>query len=144
MTGLVLSRRLSFIRKFVLKRKRLKTVEMSFIQTRHQMKADLSALFSSQSFAADLKLIYRIALNTRQLNHDARRLPYSSRHRISAKKVLHFISTPWGDPFNGKISLLEAADKFTEQDPQYSDLYHWLSQLSSFGEKELVLKMFHQ
>lgn len=70
-----------------------------------------------------------MALSIKQLNYVASKAGYKG------KLLRHFLSTPWGAPFVGGCTLLEAADHFSEQEPKFSDLAELLEQFVSYREQ---------
>lgn len=85
----------------------------------HLLDRDLSFLFEQKYLAKEPTFLRRIAITIRQIHFE---LPGSS---IDA-----FVSQPLTD---SRITLLEAADKFSEQDPRHSDLSNLLWEISTIG-----------
>lgn len=138
-------RRVVFMRKLALRKKRLTPQEQRFKEALSHVIDDLSHIFSLKENVRDFLYLRRLSLNVKQLYFDAKRLTKCSKHKGHAEKVIHFLETPWGAPTVIRRSLLEAADRFSEQNPKYSDLNEWVTGISWYGPayKKLILSLLH-
>lgn len=96
-----------------------------------QMNKDWKALFASPELAKDFKFLRRMAINIKQLHHDAKRTSEFGELKTLAGQITQFLSTPLGAPFRAKETLVRAADLFSVQDPQDSDLSEILQKFTS-------------
>lgn len=73
-----------------------------------------------------------MAINIKQIQHDVKKAKHPRNWEASAHELAHFLSTPVGAPFVAELTLIEAADNYSQQEPQYSDLSELLSVFSRF------------
>jgi hypothetical protein len=106
----------------------------SFIEHLEIIKKEMLFLFQGSHLAKDAKFLRKMAINIKQLHFDAKKTSKSSEHRQQAIEVEHFLSTPIGAPFVSAITLLQAADSFSEQHPKESDLSHLLEDYAKYGK----------
>lgn len=91
-----------------------------------QLQRDFSALFEEKNLAKDAQFLRRVAITIKHLHYDAMRNPMSD-------EVLGFLTTPLGDFQVSEMTLLDAADSYSEQDPKHSDLSELLAEIATFG-----------
>ena len=98
------------------------------------IKKEMLFLFQRGHLAKDAKFLRKMAINIKQLHFDVKKTDKSSEHREQAVEVEHFLSTPIGAPFVSPITLLQAADSFSEQNPKESDLSRLLEDFAKYGK----------
>lgn len=91
-----------------------------------QLQRDFSALFEDKSLAKDAQFLRRVAITIKHLHYDAMRNPMTD-------EVQTFLTTSLGDFQVSEMTLLDAADSYSEQDPKHSDLSELLSEIATFG-----------
>ncbi|MCP5506349.1 MAG: hypothetical protein H7A38_05655 [Chlamydiales bacterium] len=108
------------------------------------LKADLLALhddwevlLKQDALLKDGKFLRKVAADILKLDTDATLAKKESSLKEQAE-VLHFaLSTPWGAPFIGETTLLDAANTFREDHPETA-LMHLLSDFLKYGHKKKV------
>lgn len=115
-------------------KKRSVNINFSYKEHLDLIKRELVFLFQGNHLAKDIKFLRKMAINIKQLHFDARIAKHLEEFKHHAKAVDHFLSTPIGAPFVGKITLTKAAETFSEQDPQDSDLSHLLMDFAKYGK----------
>lgn len=108
------------------------------------LKADLLALHDDwevllrqDALLKDGKFLKKIATDILKLDTDAT-LAKKEKSLKEQAEVLHFaLSTPWGAPFIGETTLLDAANTFREDHPETA-LMHLLSDFLKYGHKKKV------
>lgn len=85
-----------------------------------QLDADFFHLFEHKNLAKDLRFLRRVAITIRHLHFF---LP----HNCKLKK---FINSPLTE---SRVSLLQAADNLSEQDPLHSELSDLLQEIANTG-----------
>lgn len=108
------------------------------------LKADLLALhddwevlLKQDAMLNDGKFLAKVAADIQKLDNDATLAKKESSLKEQAE-VLHFaLSTPWGAPFIGETTLLDAAKSFKEGHPETA-LMHLLSDFLKYGHKKQV------
>ncbi|MCB1109649.1 MAG: hypothetical protein KDK64_01600 [Chlamydiia bacterium] len=113
-----------------------------------QLRADLLALhddwellMTQEAMADDPKFLEKVAGDIQQLDADAT-LALSSKKLKDQAEVVHFaLSTPWGAPFIGETTLIDAARSYDATNPE-SPLKHLLTDFLRYGHKKHV-PLFH-
>ena len=98
------------------------------------IKKEMLFLFQRGQLAKDAKFLRKMAINIKQLHFDAKKTNKQSEYRQQAIEVEHFLSTPIGAPFVSAITLLQAADSFSDQNPKESDLSQLLEDFAKYGK----------
>ncbi len=93
-----------------------------------RFKRDWEDLFEKESLARDMKFLRRMAIAIKQLQYHAA----NSKDRFGGERLYHFLSTPIGE-----TTLIEAADKYSDQDPRHSDLAELLGDVAKHGKQVL-------
>jgi hypothetical protein len=91
-----------------------------------QLQRDFAALFEDKRLAKDAQYLRRVAITIKHLHYDAMRNPMTD-------EVLEFLTTTFGDFQVSAMTLLDAADSYSEQDPKHSDLSELLVEIAGFG-----------
>jgi hypothetical protein len=140
MTSQAIRRRALLLKNFA-QRKKTFTREFRFKEALKYVKIDLEHVLSNKQIMPDLQYLRRLCINIKQLSHEASKIKDNEKSRASAERALQFVKIAWGAPHISTISLLEASDHFSHQDPFDSDLFHLLSTLSWYGPtyKKLIL-----
>ncbi len=99
------------------------------------MNRDWQALIHRPHLAKDSRFLRRMAINIKQLHHDAKKTQFQGNLPMLAKQVAHFLSTPLGAPFVAKETLVQAAYLFSEQEPKESDLSAMLGEFAYYGAR---------
>ena len=86
----------------------------------------LYRLFEFRELAKNPQFLRLVALSVRHAYFDARKNPQMS-------SLLQWITSPVADFMENQITLLEAADRFSHQEPRYSDLSELLLEIARFG-----------
>lgn len=92
--------------------------------------ADWESLQGNEAFQDDLPKLKQIARDLLKLEQDAKALMEQAE---KADEVHHLLTTPWGAPFVGEMTLLEAAKAFNGTPD--SPLFHLLRDFATFGPK---------
>jgi len=103
----------------------LTTIENTCDEMLEQLHLELERLFVQKYLGHDLRFLRKIAITIKHLHFDAK--------NVNDGKVCHFLTSPLGSFMENELSLLEAADLFSEQDPKYSDLGELLAEMAAFG-----------
>lgn len=117
-----------------LKKQTIKHSTCSFKEHLDIIKKEMLFLFQRGHLAKDAKFLRKMAINIKQLHFDAKKTNKRSEYKQQAIEVEHFLSTPIGAPFVSAITLLQAADSFSEQNPKESDLSHLLEDFAQYGK----------
>ena len=105
-------------RKVNIKRSAIKKIEgKSFIESLTKLKQDWKHLLKCNALSKDAKFLRRMALNIKQIHYDIKQSKHPKGWESETEKLLKLLSTT-----ETKVSLLEAADKFGDQEPSQSDL----------------------
>ncbi len=97
------------------------------------IKKEMLFLFQKNHLAKDIKFLRKMAINIKHLHFDAKNAKKNSQWKQQAKDIEHFLSTPIGAPFISSITLTQAADNFSEQNPKESDLSILLEDFGKYG-----------
>lgn len=97
------------------------------------MKKDFLLLFHNSNLLKDVKFLRKMAINIKQLHYDAKNARNSVQLKHCAKNIEHFLTTPIGAPFVADLTLTQAADSFSEQNPKESDLSLLLADFVAYG-----------
>lgn len=124
-------RRIVRLKKHYLKHKI--TNESSFKENLDLLKKEMLFLFQKKHLAKDVKFLRKMAIHIKQLHFDAKHA-IKSESKQQAQEVEHFLSTPMGAPFISGVTLTQAADSFSEQNPKESDLSTLLESFASYGQ----------
>jgi len=118
----------------------------------HQLKHDLSTLhdhwtklIEQERVAHDPAFLKKVADDIRKLDQDAKKAT-SFEELEERAQLLHFaLTTPWGAPFVGETTLLEAANTYTDDNPN-SSLQHLLADFAHYSQEEQapLLKVFDE
>lgn len=108
------------------------------------LKADLLALhedwevlLKQDAMLNDGKFLAKVVADIQKLDSDATLAKEESSLKEQAE-VLHFaLSTPWGAPFIGGTTLLDAANNYREGHPEAA-LMHLLSDFLKYGHKKKI------
>jgi hypothetical protein len=120
------------IKRCVVLKKIEKNKSGSFIESFIRLKTDWNQLLNDEYFATDFKFLLRMAINIKQICHDAKKSKHPKTWKEEVDQLSYFLSTPVGAPFVSRVTLLQAADNFSEQEPRHSDLAQLLSDFSKF------------
>jgi hypothetical protein len=106
----------------------------SFKEHLDVIKKEMFFLFNKNHLAKDVKFLRKMAINIKQLHYDAKLAKKTAEWKHQAKEIEHFLSTPIGAPFISTITLTQAADTFSEQNPKESDLSLLLEDFAKYGQ----------
>ncbi len=98
---------------------------------------DWEMLLNQDGMIKDPKFLEKIALDIQKLDADATHALEISRLKEQADIVHFALSTPWGAPFIGETTLLDAAKNYKADNPE-SALKHLLSDFLKYGHKKKV------
>ena len=98
---------------------------------------DWEMLLKQDGMIKDPKFLEKIALDIQKLDTDATHALEISRLKEQADIVHFALSTPWGAPFIGETTLLDAAKNYKADNPE-SALKHLLSDFLKYGHKKKV------
>jgi hypothetical protein len=104
-----------------------------------RFQGDWEHLFEKETLATDHKFLRKMAIAIKQMQHEAKSC------EASGEKVRHFLETPIGAPFVSKITLAQAADRYSEQEPKHSDLSELLRTFARYSKHFhfQILTVFH-
>ena len=98
---------------------------------------DWSRLLEKEALIDDEAFLKKIAVDIQQLDIDATIAIEHSELKEQAE-VIHFaLSSPWGAPFIGETTLLEAAKNYKAEEKETA-LKHLLSDFAKYGHKKKV------
>lgn len=103
----------------------------------HALHDDWEVLLKQSAMLKDSKFLERIANHIKKLDSHARLALEISRLKEQAEVVHYALSTPWGAPFIGETTLLDAANSYKADNPE-SALMHLLSGFLKYGEQKQV------
>jgi hypothetical protein len=83
-------------------------------------------LFEFRELAKNPQFLRLVAIAVRHAYFDAKK-------DRGMHPLLQWITLPMADFMENQVSLLEAADRFSHQEPKYSDLSELLLEISRFG-----------
>ncbi len=83
----------------------------------------------------DSKFLNKVAKDITQLNLDASQAEKVKSLKEKAELVNYLLTTPWGAPFVGETTLLEAAQSFKGENPSTSHLSHLMRDFATYGRK---------
>jgi hypothetical protein len=113
-----------------------------------KLRADLRALhddwemlLSQDTIANDPKFLEKIAADIQRLDTDATIALTATKLREQAEVVHFALSTPWGAPFIGETTLIDAARSYDSKNSD-SPLKHLLSAFIQYGHRKKV-PLFH-
>jgi hypothetical protein len=94
---------------------------------------------------SNLTFLKKFAQDIQHLDRDALALEHMEEVKEKAKLVHHILTTPWGAPFVGETTLLEAATNF-EQDQTNPSLKQLMIDFIQYGPETepLILKVFDE
>jgi hypothetical protein len=92
-------------------------------------------LFEFRELAKNPQFLRLVAISVRHVYFDAKKDPQMN-------SLLQWITSPVADFMENQITLLEAADRFSHQEPRYSDLSELLLEISGFGPLFIQLPLF--
>ncbi|NGX51110.1 MAG: hypothetical protein K1060chlam2_00967 [Chlamydiae bacterium] len=118
----------------------------------HDLREDLTTfhddweqLTKSERVAHDPAFLKKVAADIQKLDLDAKDAAQIAQLKECAQ-LLHFaLTTPWGAPFVGTSTLLEAANSYRD-DESNSSLQHLLTDFSHYGHEQQapLLKVFEE
>jgi hypothetical protein len=123
------------------KKEKNKRNEFSFVEHFDIIKKEISLLFQKNSLAKDVKYLRKMAINIKQLHHDAKNAQSCAHLKVHAKAVEGILSKPIEALGLGKMALTQAADSFSEQHPGESDLSQLLSNKAAVKLLRACLKL---
>lgn len=107
----------------------------------HALHDDWEMLLSQDTIANDPKFLEKIAADIQKLDADATIALTTTKLKEQAE-VIHFaLSTPWGAPFIGETTLIDAARNYNTKNPD-SPLKHLLFAFIQYGHRKKV-PLFH-
>jgi len=113
-----------------------------------KLRADLRALhddwemlLSQDTIANDPKFLEKIAADIQRLDTDATIALKATKLKEQAEVVHFALSTPWGAPFIGETTLIDAARSYDSKNSD-SPLKHLLSAFIQYGHRKKV-PLFH-
>ena len=107
----------------------------------HALHDDWEALLTQDSIANDPTFLEKVAADIQKLDADAT-IALSTSGLKEQAEVVHFaLSTPWGAPFIGEATLIDAARSYNAKNPDAS-LKHLLSGFLRYGHQKKV-PLFH-
>jgi hypothetical protein len=98
------------------------------------IRKEMLCLFQRNYLSKDIKFLRKMAINIKQLHFDAKNAKKTAEWKHQATDIEHFLSTPIGAPFVSAITLTQAADNFSEQNPKESDLSILLEDFGKYGQ----------
>ncbi len=98
------------------------------------LKKEMLFLFNKHHLAKDVKFLRKMAINIKQLHYDAKNAKKTAEWKHQAKEIEHFLSTPIGAPFVSPLTLTQASDSFSQQNPKESDLSILLEDFAKYGQ----------
>ncbi|NRA90101.1 MAG: hypothetical protein HRU43_03100 [Simkaniaceae bacterium] len=116
-------------------------IKDSLKQDLHALHDDWEVMLSQDTIANDPMFLEKVAKDIQNLDAHAT-LALNSENLKEQAELVHFaLSTPWGAPFIGETTLIEAAKTYTNQNPD-SSLKHLLQDFIQYGHKKKV-PLFH-
>lgn len=103
----------------------------------HALHDDWEILLKQDGMLNDSTFLKKIATDIQQLDIDATQALEVSKLKEHADIVHFALSTPWGAPFIGETTLLEAAKNYKANNPE-SALMHLLSDFLKYGHNKKV------
>lgn len=103
----------------------------------HALHDDWEILLKQDTMLKDSKFLEKIAADIKKLDSDATQALEISSLKEQADVVHYALSTPWGAPFIGETTLLEAAKNYKADNPE-SALMHLLSDFLKYGHQKKV------
>lgn len=103
----------------------------------HALHDDWEVLLKQSSMLKDSKFLEKIASHIKKLDSNATLALEISKLKEQAEVVHYALSTPWGAPFIGETTLLDAANKYKADNPE-SALMHLLSDFLKYGHHKEV------
>ena len=102
-------------------------------------------LNQNEGCAHDPTFLKKVATDIQQLDQDAKKAATITELKESAQLVHFALTTPWGAPFIGETTLVDAANTYTEENNN-SSLQHLLSDFARYGHEEQapLLKVFDE
>ena len=131
-------RRIIHIQKQKNRQRITKNKNNSFKEEAKRLNEELRNLLNQDNSIDEIKFLRRVAITVKQLHFDAKKAKKCQKLSRVAEKVEQFLCTPWGDENASFITLLQAADAYSEQDPKHSDLVEVLSHLKQCGPQLLA------
>ena len=107
----------------------------------HTLHDDWEMLLSQDTIANDPKFLEKIAADIQKLDADATLALGTTKLKEQAEVVHFALSTPWGAPFIGETTLIDAARSYDIKNPD-SPLKHLLSAFIQYGHRRKV-PLFH-
>jgi|GEM_PF-1464644 len=109
-------------------------ISNSFKEHLDIIRKEMLYLFQRNQLSKDVKFLRKMAINIKQLHFDAKNAKKTAEWKQQARDIEHFLSTPIGAPFVSAITLTQAADNFSEQNPKESDLSILLEDFGKYGQ----------
>ncbi|QVL57060.1 MAG: hypothetical protein KFB93_06680 [Simkaniaceae bacterium] len=103
----------------------------------HALHDDWEILLKQDEMLKDSSFLEKIAADIKKLDNDATQALEVSKLKEQANVVHFALSTPWGAPFIGETTLLEAAKNY-KTDHSESALMHLLSDFLKYGHRKKV------
>ncbi|GAB4194452.1 MAG: hypothetical protein Tsb0015_17430 [Simkaniaceae bacterium] len=101
----------------------------------HTLNHDWQQLLEENTVINDANFLKKMASDIQKLNHDAVDIEDLEGCEDLAATITYLLNTPWGAPFVGETTLVEAADKFKEKESAESELYHLMSGFAQYSHK---------
>lgn len=96
---------------------------------------DWNELIDSERVSHDPLFLRKVADDIKKLDQEAKEAAKTPELKDSAKLVHFALSTPWGAPFVGETTLLDAATTYKD-DSSNSSLQHLLTDFSHYAHAE--------
>ncbi len=98
---------------------------------------DWEMLLKQDGMVKDPKFLEKVATDIQKLDSDATQALEISKLKEQADVVHFALSTPWGAPFIGETTLLDAAKNYKSDNPE-STLKHLLTDFIKYGHQKNV------
>ncbi len=113
------------------KQKRIKVLK----QDLGYLKEDWRALLKESTKASDPTFLKKVARDIKLLDQEAQSEESAKACPDEAHMIHYLLSTPWGAPFVGEKTLLEAAEDFEKHPSTDGALNHLMKDFSNYGKK---------
>lgn len=114
-----------------------KEIIKSFRHDLLSLNEDWEKIFKEGGAVNNQVLLEKIAADIQKLDRDATLAATTSQLKEQAEIVLFALTTPWGAPFIGETTLLDAARNFKKENLD-SSLKHLLIDFARYGHQKEV------
>lgn len=96
---------------------------------------DWEQLIQQERMVHDPVFLKKVASDIQQLDQDAKEAARITELKERAQLIHFTLTTPWGAPFVGETTLLEAANTYSDNNPN-SSLQHLLTDFSHYSDEK--------